>query len=338
MVIVAVLALVLVSGLIFYFATKEPEGTGTLSTNLTPTEKIEPSTPPAEVQPVAPTEPTAAELLDKITTAMTGEDWDQALSTCQALPAEAQEKAEQPCDTARQEKEAAGHFERFHSAMTGGNYLDAIRHHNRIPDQSVYKAKSPQLLAEARSKYLTLAYKELDALLDQHECIRAGAVKDQILEVDPSADAVSVRVKACAQPVASLPPQLAPAKPARPAGDEPPRRRPPRVRPEPGEKPRPVEKPAVDNSRPTLEELEQGKNILNQASQAYVAGNHAKAITLAKKALTLHSSQKMAIQIIGASSCYLKKDKDAKWAYGRLPPAQRNLLKKVCERNGVELE
>ena len=61
-------------------------------------------------------------------------------------------------------------------------------------------------------------------------------------------------------------------------------------------------------------------------------------MSLARDVLKLNPGDQMAIQIIGASACYLKNAQNAKWAFRKLKAVQRNYLRTICQRNGVTLE
>ncbi len=89
---------------------------------------------------------------------------------------------------------------------------------------------------------------------------------------------------------------------------------------------------------PDLEKLNQAQQILKQAQNAYVAGNHRRAIQLAQQVLKLVPKQIEAIKILGSSACFQKNQKQAQWAFDRLKPTDRALLKKVCIRNQVILQ
>jgi len=324
----AIIAVAIIGGLIYYFM----DSADTSLPKPTPPKPgvamtAEDSGPAATADTKASSVAADSELtqaIARINQDLSSEQWDSALASCQKLTPEQQAKVKEACQRAVQEKEAQVLFEKFHSAATRNAFLEAVRYQNQIPSTSVYKNKNLQMLADAKTKYLAQAYKELDEQIKKGKCIKAGAIADQIQEVDPSDNTVTNKVKNCtAGDVVAV---KVPPKP------RPPRPRPPRPRPPKPKPPKP--KPAG----PTLADLERAKKIVHQASQSYVAGNHARAIQLAKQALKLAGGQKMAIQIIGASSCYLKKARDAKWAYNRLPPQQRNLLKKVCQKNGVNLD
>jgi hypothetical protein len=83
---------------------------------------------------------------------------------------------------------------------------------------------------------------------------------------------------------------------------------------------------------------EQKLKLVQSAQQAYVAENYSQAIIYSRQLLKLHAGHYKAIQIIGASSCYLKDLPKAQWAYDQVSPSFRPLLRKVCLNNGVPLK
>jgi Ca-activated chloride channel family protein len=77
--------------------------------------------------------------------------------------------------------------------------------------------------------------------------------------------------------------------------------------------------------------------LLKLARQSYIAGEHALAIKQAREVLKRAPDNTDAIQIIGAASCYRKQADQARWAYRRLRPASRALIRNICMRNGISL-
>ena len=96
----------------------------------------------------------------------------------------------------------------------------------------------------------------------------------------------------------------------------------------PAAKPRPV----------GIGSLQKAGALTRKASNLYVDQDYAAAIKVARQALKYSRGNSMAIQIIGASACYLKQKARINWAYKRLPPKKRSLLKVVCQRNGVQIK
>ena len=77
--------------------------------------------------------------------------------------------------------------------------------------------------------------------------------------------------------------------------------------------------------------------LLHRAQNAYVAGNHKRALQLARQTLEAVPEHHKAIQLLGASACYLRRRTDAQWAYERVKISYRPLLRKICLRNSVVL-
>ena len=77
--------------------------------------------------------------------------------------------------------------------------------------------------------------------------------------------------------------------------------------------------------------------LVRRASKLYVATKYRDAMKQARKALKGNPTNSMALQILGASACYLKNTSDAQWAMARLPLKKQTLLRMVCQRNGVKL-
>jgi cell division septum initiation protein DivIVA len=75
---------------------------------------------------------------------------------------------------------------------------------------------------------------------------------------------------------------------------------------------------------------------LQAAQAAYVHGDYAGAIKLAKRAAPALPSK--AWRVVGASSCFLKDVAGAREAYQRLGDQQREFLRYVCARNAIKLD
>jgi hypothetical protein len=83
---------------------------------------------------------------------------------------------------------------------------------------------------------------------------------------------------------------------------------------------------------PTAEDEEN----LQAAQKAYVHGDYASAIRLAKRAAP--SLPAKAWRVVGASSCFLKDLAGAREAYSRLGEREREFLRYVCARNALTLD
>ena len=89
---------------------------------------------------------------------------------------------------------------------------------------------------------------------------------------------------------------------------------------------------------PSLADQQKARDLIQKASGRYIATDYEVAIKLARQALEVAPDSSMAIQIIGASACYLKKAGLISWAYKQLLPRKRQLLRQVCQRNNVNIQ
>jgi serine/threonine protein kinase len=84
-------------------------------------------------------------------------------------------------------------------------------------------------------------------------------------------------------------------------------------------------------------EWDDAVEMLKTARQAYVSGQYTRANALAKKVLRTYPESDTAWRLLGVTSCHLKRAKDARRAILRIDPSRRELLRKVCSRNGIQL-
>jgi len=274
----------------------------------------------ADTQPSSGQEaaPDPAVLLAKISQAVGSEQWGEAIETCQQLSGEAKNNAEANCAKAQLEKEASERFEAAHKASLQNKYEEVLVQHGKIPEESVYKKRDLHVVENAKTKYLAQAMKTLDDLLKARDCEEARKLGSRIKELDPANTDVEQKTARCG--AVAVAPQ-------------------PKVRtPRPKTKKPVVRPPPPPPEQPTAAQTQQAKTLLKQARTSYVAGKHAYSIQQAKQVLKLMPGNPDAIQIIGAASCYLKQAGQAKWAYDRLRPAVRNLVRNICIRNGINLE
>jgi serine/threonine-protein kinase len=78
--------------------------------------------------------------------------------------------------------------------------------------------------------------------------------------------------------------------------------------------------------------------LVREAQQAWVRQYYAVAIHRARSALALSPDLPLAYQIITLCSCALHGAEDAKQASAHLDPAKRNLVRTLCEKNGIILD
>lgn len=93
--------------------------------------------------------------------------------------------------------------------------------------------------------------------------------------------------------------------------------------------------PAPDPKLSGGEDAAAAKKILLDARDAYVHGQYANAIAIAKRAVKAQPNQ--AWRLIGASSCFLKDRNGALQAWNQLDSQGRSFLKYVCSRNAITI-
>ena len=333
-------AVVLVVGLVIWHFTTTPDPTPRPGPTPPDNALVKPLTPdvgaPAVAVPGSVDAGAATmapdQLIARIKNFMATEAWDDAIKDCGKLTEEQLKGAAEVCKKVEEEKAAYDLFEKFNSAATQNKYLDAVRFHNEIPQGSVYKTRDLKIYNDAKSKYLAGANKRLDDHVTRRECDKAQAEAELIKQVVPADTQAEAKVKQCNQAVVAV------KAPTVPVVKKP---RPVVKRPRPVVKKPVVKKPIPDkpvSTAPTLADLQKAKGLLQQARETFVHGKYARSMSLARSVLELNPGDQMAIQIIGASACYLKNAKNAKWAFRKLKAVQRNYLRTICQRNGVTLE
>lgn len=261
-----------------------------------------------------------SQLATDLSNAIANEQWAAAVDACARLNGPKRDSLKQECQKAAVEKNAKDNFEKAFTAAVGNRDLEAVRFWSRIPESSTYKDRDRPIIDRAREKALARLRADLSDAIADHSCDKARQLAGIIKELAPSDSEAAAKAKDCSTEVA----QVTPPPDIKKVVKRPPRKVPPK-------KVEPV--PAIDPAQAQA----QANQLVQQAQSAYAAGQHAAASKLAKQALRLQSSHQMAIQILGASACYLKNEVEAKSAFSRLPTGPRNLLRSVCQKVGITL-
>ena len=74
---------------------------------------------------------------------------------------------------------------------------------------------------------------------------------------------------------------------------------------------------------------------MQEAQDAWLKGQYSAAIDASRKALRAKPGLTRAYQIIAVCSCSLKDVEGATRAYGKLDEKNRNLVRSLCQKNGV---
>jgi len=260
------------------------------------------------------------QLLNDLKTALESEQWASALEHCAKLKAkppagEAKARLEADCKSATLEKSAKETYEKAFAAHQRGKRLEALQAWQEIPEGSRYKKRDKDVFDKDRTDAVAQLKSDLDEAVKGKSCDKARELAGEIKKLDPAETEAETKAAGCGAVAVVNPPEKKHV-----------------VRP-----PRPKVPPKkVEVTTPA--DPEQAAELVRQAQEAYANNSHARAIELARKALKLQPGNKLAIQIMGASACYLKNQAAAQSAYQKLPPAQRNMLRTVCQNNGITLQ
>jgi pSer/pThr/pTyr-binding forkhead associated (FHA) protein len=231
------------------------------------------------------------------------------------------------------ERQGAVLFAQFDEASAAKNYGEAMLRYEQIPPDSIYKRRAKQRYEEAR----TLLVAEHMAAADKARTAgRCAEVKTEVAEVtrlDPRNTIAKEMIRLCrprveAAAVAPRPaPAAAPVVAARPA------------------KPRPSPTfAATEAASPRAEAPKRGEPaedapdpdaLMKQAREAWLRQQCGSAVDLARKALHAKPGMTDAYQIIAVCSCTLKDADAAGRAYAKLDDKNRNLVRALCQKNGV---
>ena len=89
---------------------------------------------------------------------------------------------------------------------------------------------------------------------------------------------------------------------------------------------------------PVANPAAEAQALVKEAQLAWIRHHYALAIERARSALALSPDLQVAHQIITLCSCALHRAEDAKQASVHLDSAKRNLVRTLCEKDGVTLD
>ena len=298
----------------------------------------EPAAAPPPPAPTAATpEPTApapaatpAASLAEARQAAGAEDWVKARAALDRL-----EAVTDP--VIRRDASALGHrvdnelrsaslFAQFDEAASGKQYADAMARYEQIPADSVYKRRAKPRYDEARTLLVSEHMAAADKARTAGQCGDVRTEVAEIIRLDPRNTIAREMARLCRPPKAAAAPPPVAARPAKPrptpttyaAADAAPR----------AEAPKPAAAaPAEDAPDPDA--------LMKQAREAWLRQQCGSAVDLARKALHAKPGMTDAYQIIAVCSCTLKDADAAARAYAKLDDKNRNLVRALCQKNGV---
>jgi ABC transport system ATP-binding/permease protein len=272
------------------------------------------------------TENQVARLLLDADKAMKTEDWSSAIVKCDdALKLDpSQELARDKRQKAEAEKKNLAAYNSFVQSADKSDFDSAVASWGEVAEDSVYRQKGADRYGQVKKSYLRnhldLARKAKSA----GKCEEARQHVEAALTVDESNGEAAEIIKSCgavaAKPVVHT--EVAQAKP-------------PHEHSVPTAKVQKEKEPPTESSEPknTGNEQAAADKVLLDARDAYVHGQYANAIEIAKKAVRAQPNQ--AYRLIGASSCFLKDRNGAVQAWNKLDTQGRSFLKYVCSRNSI---
>ena len=318
------------------------------------------ATSPTQVAPAPARGPSPEDLLTQAAAQAKNDDWDTALATLNQLstPAGAAGAALEAGNDVRAqaaelrkrvdaERRNAIAFAKFDESFQQNNYAAAIDWYTEIPEDSVYKLRAQPRFEETRTafvgQHLVAAEKlraagrcadlkqeiELIGKVDPHN----AAARDKLRTCRPHLEAsVAVNTAAARPPLVRAAAPSPAARPAEPTGAAPIKRAPPAG----AVAAAPVARRATDVAVPAAEgDGADADALLKQARDAWLKQQCGAAIDLSRKAIRARPGMVDAYQVIAVCSCSLKDAEGATRAYAKLDDKSRNLVRTLCQRNGI---
>jgi hypothetical protein len=221
------------------------------------------------------------------------------------------------------EAQAATVYAQFEEATANKSYADALARYGEIPADSVYKLRGRPRADEAKKLLVAERLSEAEQARAAGRCADVRAAAEEIAQLDPRNQLAGQLVRLCkpkAEPVA----RAAPAPRARTVAVVAP------ARPEKAER---AEKP--ERAEPAAEPEVDVDALMKQSREAWMRQQCGSAIDLARRALKAKPGMTDAHQIIAVCSCSLKDVESATRAYAKLDDKNRNLVRSLCQKNGV---
>jgi pSer/pThr/pTyr-binding forkhead associated (FHA) protein len=293
------------------------------------TPEISSVAPPPPITPTVPaaTPPTPQALFAEATRAATAEDWAAARAALDKLGAATGDAAldRQAADLGKRvdaEKQASVAFAKFGEAATARQYADALARYADLPDGSTYKARARTRADEVRSLLVAERLAAAEQARAAGRCADVRTEADEIEKLDPKNTLAKELVRLCRakpEPV---------AKAARP--------RPVAAVASAARAERPTERAAerAEAAAPAEPEVD-AEALMKQAREAWLKQQCGSAMELARKALKAKPGMTDGYQIIAVCSCSLKDVEGATRAYAKLDEKSRNLVRSLCQKNGV---
>jgi pSer/pThr/pTyr-binding forkhead associated (FHA) protein len=272
------------------------------------------------------TEGQVARLLLEADKAMKSEDWKGAAGKCdEALKLDpSQELARDKRQKAEAEKKNLAAYNSFVQSAEKSDFDSAVASWGEVAEDSVYRQKGGDRYAQVKKSFVRTHLDAARRSKNGGKCEEARQHVEAVLTVDESNSEAAEIIKSCgavAKPVVQK--EVATPKPVKPEHEH-------------TSTPKPKEKESEGEPKNTGGgggDAVAAEKVLLDARDAYVHGQYANAIEIAKKAVKAQPNQ--AWRLIGASSCFLKDRNGAVQAWNKLDTQGRSFLKYVCSRNAI---
>ena len=291
----------------------------------------------------APPASTPATIFAEARQAATVEDWEKSRATLDRLAVIEDPTLRRDAAALRRrvdiERQGSMLFAQFDEAASAKRYGEAMDRYEQIPADSVYKRRAKTRYEEARTLLVSEHMASADKARTAGHCAEVKTEVAEIVRLDPRNTIAKEMVKLCRparEPVAARPAVAAPVAPL--AG------RPAKPRPSPPTLTATEAPPRAERPDPPAKHAEPAASegdapdpdaLMKQAREAWLKQQCGQAVDLARKALHAKPGMTDAYQIIAVCSCTLKDGDAANRAYAKLDDKNRNLVRALCQKNGV---
>jgi pSer/pThr/pTyr-binding forkhead associated (FHA) protein len=305
-----------------------------------PAPAVAPAGEPAAPAPAVAA--TSASIFAEAKQAAVAEDWEKSRAALDRLGTTIDDPGvRRDAATLRRrvdtERQGALMFAQFDEASTAKNYAEAMARFEQIPADSVYKRRAKPRYDEARTLLVAEHMAAADKARTAGRCAEVKTEVAEVIRLDPRNTIAREMVRLCrpkaepaARPAATAVASVA-ARPAKPrpsptltAAEPPPR----------AERPEPA-KPAAPAAAASDGDAPDPDTLMKQAREAWLRQQCGAAVDLSRKALHAKPGMTDAYQIIAVCSCTLKDADAAARAYAKLDDKNRNLVRALCQKNGV---
>jgi hypothetical protein len=265
------------------------------------------------------------------------EDWEKSRATLDRLGPIDDPTLRRDAATLRRridlERQGAVLFAQFDEASSSKNYSEAMLRYEQIPPDSIYKRRAKPRYDEARTLLVAEHMASADKARLAGHCAEVKTEVAEVVRLDPRNTIAKEMIRLCRPrtEVAAAPaPRPAPAAPvvaARPAK--------PRPSPTFAATEAPTPRAEAPKRAEPAEDAPDADALMKQAREAWLRQQCGSAVDLARKALHAKPGMTDAYQIIAVCSCTLKDADAAGRAYAKLDDKNRNLVRALCQKNGV---